>query len=141
MSRVFELSLCMLFAGAIAWTIGCGSSEPEETTSQPVAGDETDHSDHADHAMGGAMADAETTAKITANLASFSDEDRELALKQKVCPISGELLGMMEAPIKLDVKGHAVFICCENCKETLLGDPDKYLAKLGFQGDGSTDDQ
>lgn len=73
---------------------------------------------------------AEPDPKIVAALASLSVEDRALAEKQKVCPVSGEPLGMMGAPKKLDVKGQAVFICCEGCEEKLLANPDEYLAKL-----------
>lgn len=69
-------------------------------------------------------------AEVTANLAKLSKEDRALAEKQKVCPVSGEELGSMGAPIKVDVKGQQVFICCEGCKEDLLAKPDEYLAKL-----------
>jgi len=36
----------------------------------------------------------------------------------------------MGTPIKVDVNGTAVFICCEGCRESLLEEPNKYLAKL-----------
>jgi hypothetical protein len=77
---------------------------------------------------------AEAEAAIAENLAKLSPEDRELAAKQKVCPISEHPLGSatMGVPIKLDVKGHAVFICCEGCRDAVLSEPDKYLAKLGI---------
>ena len=44
--------------------------------------------------------------------------------------VSGEMLGTMGAPKKVDVKGQAVWICCDSCKDSLLKEPDKYLAKL-----------
>jgi YHS domain-containing protein len=28
------------------------------------------------------------------------------------------------------VKGKTVFLCCPDCKEAIMKDPDKYLAKL-----------
>jgi hypothetical protein len=68
--------------------------------------------------------------KITAALAKLSGEDRALAVKQKICPVSGEALGSMGAPMKVDVKGRAVFICCDGCREQLLAKPDEYLAKI-----------
>jgi hypothetical protein len=68
--------------------------------------------------------------KITAALAELSTEDRALAVKQKICPVSGETLGSMGAPKKVDVKGRAVFICCDGCREQLLAKPDEYLAKI-----------
>ncbi len=68
--------------------------------------------------------------KMTEQLASFSTEDRVSAIKQHFCPVSGEMLGSMGAPKKIDVDGQAVWICCDGCKDKLLADPDKYLAKL-----------
>jgi YHS domain-containing protein len=67
---------------------------------------------------------------VKAELAKLSPDDAASAEKQHVCPVSGEMLGSMGAPIKLDVQGHQIWICCEGCKETLLANPDKYLAKL-----------
>lgn len=69
-------------------------------------------------------------AKLTDALAKLSPEDRALAEKQKVCPVSGEPLGAMGTPKKIEVKGQAVFICCEGCEEKLKANPDEYLAKL-----------
>jgi YHS domain-containing protein len=64
-------------------------------------------------------------------LAELSAEDRALAEKQRICPVSGELLGSMGKPSKVTVKGRTVFLCCEGCEPKIKKDPDKYLAKLG----------
>ena len=56
--------------------------------------------------------------------------DRELAIKQKICPVSGQPLGSMGVPGKVLVRGQPVFICCEGCRSPLLAEPDKYLVKL-----------
>jgi hypothetical protein len=77
--------------------------------------------------------DTTDPAKIKANLASLSTEDRALAEKQKICPVSGEELGGMGPPKKIHVAGHDVFICCLGCEKELTSEPDKYLAKLGMQ--------
>lgn len=127
------------------WTAGCGSKGYEETdaTSSEGEHDESGHGDHddgdhdhGDHDHGdhdhGAAADPE---KIAANLAKLSAEDRTAAEKQKICPVTEDLLGMMGAPIKLDVKGQTVFLCCKGCKKKILADPETYLAKLGGSGD------
>jgi hypothetical protein len=74
-----------------------------------------------------------TDPKIKASLALLSTEDRALAEKQKICPVSGEPLGTMGAPKKINVAGRDVFICCPGCEEDLTSQPDKYLAKLGLQ--------
>jgi YHS domain-containing protein len=36
----------------------------------------------------------------------------------------------MGAPVKMEVKGQTVFLCCPGCKDKLLANPDEYLAKL-----------
>ena len=61
-----------------------------------------------------------------------AEEVRALVAKQKICPVSGEALGAMGAPIKLTVAGHDVFVCCESCEEPLKTDPAKHLAKIGL---------
>ncbi len=63
-------------------------------------------------------------------LAKFSEEDRQSAMKQHFCPVSGEMLGTMGAPEKVEVDGQNVWICCDGCKDKLLADPQKYLDKL-----------
>ena len=68
--------------------------------------------------------------KMKAELAKLSPEDAESAEKQHICPVSGEMLGTMGAPLKIDVNGQQVWICCEGCKNKLLASPDEYLAKI-----------
>jgi Cu(I)/Ag(I) efflux system membrane fusion protein len=67
---------------------------------------------------------------MKAELAKLSPEDSASAEKQHVCLVSGEMLGTMGAPIKVDVNGQQVWICCEGCRDMLLENPDEYLAKL-----------
>ena len=89
---------------------------------------------------GDSPADATTASEEAASdeeleldpLAALSEEDRALVELQKTCPVGGEL-GAMGTPVKVDVAGRPVFICCEHCREPLLADPDKYLAKLDAQ--------
>lgn len=68
--------------------------------------------------------------KVAELLSELSETDRELVQKQKICPVADQPLGSMGTPIKVNVKGRSVFICCEGCRERLLADPDRYLAKL-----------
>ena len=65
-----------------------------------------------------------------AGLASLSAADREAALAQKTCPVSGQPLGSMGTPPKVRVDERDVFICCASCEAPLLDDPAKHLAKL-----------
>lgn len=67
-------------------------------------------------------------------IAELPEADRALAMKQKICPVSDEPLGSMGKPVKMEIKGRTVFLCCDGCAEDLKKDPDKYLAKLDAAG-------
>jgi hypothetical protein len=64
------------------------------------------------------------------DLASLSEEDRQLVLAQKVCPVSGEALGSMGTPIKITVDGRHLFICCKSCEDSAKEKFDEYYANL-----------
>ncbi len=61
-----------------------------------------------------------------------SEDDQKLALEQKVCPITAKALGSMGTPMKLDLNGKPVFICCEGCEDGAKANPGAALAKLGM---------
>ncbi|TWU39832.1 hypothetical protein Q31b_31470 [Novipirellula aureliae] len=113
---------------------GCNSPESDPVTppATPASDTADDHVDHADHDHGDqATADADSPmAKMMSGLKELSPQDYESAMAQHMCPVSGEMLGTMGAPEKVDVNGKSVWICCDGCKDKLLADPDKYLAKL-----------
>ena len=70
-------------------------------------------------------------AKIQANRAKLSPEDRALVDAQEWCAVNAEnRLGSMGTPLKVMVKGQPVFLCCDGCEKSALGDPDKTLAKV-----------
>ncbi len=73
-------------------------------------------------------------AAIAQAFEKLSVNDRKLAKKQRICPVAEMPLGSMGTPIKIDVKGRKVFICCEGCREDLLNNPVKYLAVLPKEG-------
>ncbi len=76
-------------------------------------------------------ADADTqTDEMDDGLAMLSPEDAQAVQQQQVCPVSGETLGVMGQPKKVDVNGRQIWICCDACRDALLADPDKYLAQL-----------
>lgn len=112
--------------------IGCNTSTsrpaPGEDPSGVVTQDGHQDHDHGAHEEHGDM--AESDASIKEALAELSEDDRVLAVAQRICPVTEEPLGSMGAPIKIDVNGKVVFICCEGCREKLLKNPDQYLAKL-----------
>jgi YHS domain-containing protein len=73
---------------------------------------------------------ADAQAGTPEGLAELSPEDRAAAEKQRVCPVTGEVLGSMGKPYKISVKGQTVFLCCSGCEEEIRNDPDKFLAKI-----------
>ncbi len=117
MSRLPLITIVVLSVSALALT-GCGS----KTKTEQAAKSKTEHS----HKTGGGS----DMDKIKAELAKLSEEDRASAEKHHMCVVSDKMLGSMGAPIKLTVKDKDVWICCEGCKQTVLDDPDKYLAKV-----------
>jgi len=64
----------------------------------------------------------------------LTEADKALIEKQKLCLVAEEPLGSMGTPIKLTVKGRDVFLCCEGCRDAVMNDPDKFLAKLDANG-------
>lgn len=44
------------------------------------------------------------------------------------CPVSGEKLGEMGAPLAFTYKGQEVKLCCKSCKPKFDKDPEKYIA-------------
>jgi len=97
---------------------GCRSDAP--APSSPTGGATDSQSDSGQTDMD----------KMKVELAKLPPEDAASAEAQHVCPVSGEMLGTMGIPKKIDVNGQAVWICCDGCKDTLLASPDEYLAKL-----------
>lgn len=75
-------------------------------------------------------ANADEAVAIAKALAELSSADRSLAERQRACPVTDMPLGSMGTPIKVSVSGRPVFICCEGCRDRLLAEPVKYLAKL-----------
>ncbi len=123
MFRKNILTCVGLAASLVGLCGGCGSADapaprtaatppatPAAPVSTPAANDEA--------------------AEIEKALAQLSPEDRAIAEKQKVCLVAGGPLGGMGKPIKVSLKGRDVFICCAGCKNELIENADKYLAKL-----------
>ncbi len=96
-----------------------------DATAEPVqtAGDDQhkDGDDHADHGE----------SDIAAALAKLSAEDRNAADAQKYCAVMNtNLLGSMGMPLKLEIKGESVFLCCSGCQSKALDNPDETLAAV-----------
>ncbi len=105
---------------ALALLAGCtGQNQPGPKAGSPAAPERQ-----------ASAQDKATEATVPEGLAELSGEDRILAEKQRVCPVTGALLGSMGKPEKVTVKGQTVFLCCSGCEDDLKKDPDEFLAKL-----------
>src|SRR5439155_15968537 len=70
-------------------------------------------------------------AKILAVLAKLPPADRELAEKQRTCPVlKDSRLGSMGPPVKLTLAGETVFLCCSGCKGQATADPERMAARV-----------
>ncbi len=123
MATVHPIRLTVTLFALTLWLGGCSPST-QQTPEAQQADPAHDHAgdDHAGHDHG--------QDEIEQAMSKLTAEDRSLAEAQKVCLVSGEALGSMGTPTKLDVKGEAIFICCDGCKSAVEEEPDKYLAKL-----------
>jgi|GEM_PF-407628 hypothetical protein len=116
---------------------------PNAAASGHDDGDGHSHGDHDHDADGHSHGDHDHDADdVAANLAKLSDSDRVLADKQQVCLVGDEPLGAMGVPIKLDVDGTPIFICCAGCEDAILADKEKFVNLLAERltetdGDGS----
>lgn len=69
--------------------------------------------------------------EVAAALAKLSDADRALAEDQKFCAVMADsVLGSMGTPIKVDVNGVPVFLCCKGCKAKALRNPEETRATV-----------
>ncbi len=68
---------------------------------------------------------------VKATLAKLGDADQPLAEAQRFCAVqTHERLGSMGVPLKLDVQGEPVFVCCKGCEKKALSDPQATLARV-----------
>jgi uncharacterized protein (TIGR02231 family) len=73
----------------------------------------------------------EEAAKVKASLAKLSPEDRQLAEAQVLCAVDTDSpLGINGPPLKMMIKGQAVFVCCKGCQGHARQHPDETLATL-----------
>ncbi len=78
--------------------------------------------------------------EISDALAKLSPEDRKLAEAQKFCAIAtSSSLGSMGPPIKIELSGEPVFLCCEGCRGRALRQPEETLATVAKLKQENTD--
>ena len=118
MFHSWKMAIGLLSLVAVALTVGCQTRTPPATT----ASSEIGHDDHPAEAA---------DPKVSATLAKLSSEDRQIVEAQKFCAVMNQKkLGSMGTPLKLEIKGEPVFLCCAGCKPKALKNPDETLAKV-----------
>ena len=65
-----------------------------------------------------------------ATIRKLPKEDVDAAIKQAVCPVSGDHLGTMDTPVKVTAEGKTFFLCCKSCKKEVDQHPKDVIAKL-----------
>ncbi|VTU01697.1 Secreted protein OS=Rhodopirellula europaea SH398 GN=RESH_00384 PE=4 SV=1 [Gemmataceae bacterium] len=109
MNRYRFVAVTALLAAVLL--TGCNASKDKPQTDAPVIQSKPDD--------------------VSAERAKLDPADRALVEAQEWCVVnSDERLGSMGPPLKLDIKGRPVFVCCKGCKKKAEADPDKTLAKV-----------
>jgi hypothetical protein len=65
-----------------------------------------------------------------ANIKKLPADEQDAALKQLVCPVSGEHLGSMGVPVKVSAEDRTFYLCCKSCQDDVKSDPKGVIAKL-----------
>lgn len=64
------------------------------------------------------------------NIEQLPEADRQQAIAQRICPVTGAALGSMGVPSKITLRGQPVFLCCKGCMGKAKRNPDEMLKKL-----------
>jgi hypothetical protein len=101
--------------------------EDTKDTAPPLKNPNTDESPKS------ASNGVQLSEKEIATIQTLPAADQAIALKQKVCPVSGGHLGEegMGAPVKITAEGRTFFLCCKGCEDDVKADPKAVIAKLG----------
>jgi hypothetical protein len=70
------------------------------------------------------------TPEEQADFDALPTADREQAATQKWCPVTDMALGTMGTPVKLDLDGQTVFLCCKGCEKRLRNEATAMIRKL-----------
>ncbi len=125
-----SLSVVFLLGSMLAGCAQQKSTSSSTTPDTPSAESSTTSPTGQEKSSESTTAANSGTSQFENVLAELSPEDRALAEKQKICPVSGAQLGKMGKPYKVTVEGRDVLLCCPACEAKIKADPQKYLAKL-----------
>ena len=116
MKKTTQYLLSALTGISVAFLFGCGQNSNTTSTSAQSE-DHTEHQhDGGDQVMAMPSEDGAST------------EVKPYPLE--VCIVSGEKLGSMGEPPKIEHDGQEIKFCCKDCIGTFKDDPDKYMTAL-----------
>lgn len=122
-----KLAIKFLPLVAVVLAVGCLTQAPPATPASSAQASQDDHSAEA------------VDSNVSASLAKLSPQDQPLAKAQQFCAVMNQSrLGSMGTPIKFEIKGEPVFVCCSGCKAKALKNPDETLAKVAALKAGNT---
>lgn len=127
-------ALIALFACSLGLLSGCGQPANKPAAKNRDAGptveaEKADRSTKTDEPSKSDKPSKED--KIAAALAKLSPEDRKLAEEQKFCALENKSpLGAMGTPVKIEIEGQTVFLCCKGCEKGAKANPEETLAKV-----------
>ena len=126
--------LLKFFTGAAAvavFAVGCQTETAPPATSATTPVDASSDNDADGHSHESDVHDDHSDADIAEGLAAMSPEERKEAEAQRFCAIStSSALGSMGTPVKIEINGETVFLCCIGCKSTALKNPEVTLATV-----------
>ncbi len=73
---------------------------------------------------------AAPTEEDLTNIEQLPEADRQLAIAQRTCPVTGAALGSMGVPIKITLRSQTVFLCCQGCVGKAKRSPEEMLKRL-----------
>ncbi len=73
------------------------------------------------------------------NIAKLAPEDQDLAIAQRLCPVTGEPLGSMGVPLKVELAGTKVFLCCKACVKRAEANVTKVLEAIKKSANSTSD--
>lgn len=119
MFHSWKMASGLLFLVAVALAVGCQTQTPPATT---TSSEQASHDERPDEA---------TDPKVSEEMAKLSPQDQSIAKAQQFCAVmKRSRLGSMGMPIKFEIKGEPVFVCCSRCKAKALKNPDETLATV-----------
>jgi YHS domain-containing protein len=74
------------------------------------------------------------TERVREGVYKVSKVDEPFIAAQKNCPVMEDSLHAMGGPLRVEVEGRAIYICCAGCAKLIIANPKKYFDQLEAEG-------